>query len=118
VNPFLFKSQPPSSREDHGVLIPAGIAKKSELFAFLAESIPLPEYFGHNWDALEECLTDLDWLDLPKITLIHQDIPLENLPAEQQTYIEILAAAAMDSDQLQVIFPETCRAPIDSLLEL
>jgi hypothetical protein len=26
------------------------------MFAEIAVDFPLPDYFGHNWDALEECL--------------------------------------------------------------
>jgi RNAse (barnase) inhibitor barstar len=34
-------------------------AEREELFAALGEALALPEYFGHNWDAVADCLTDL-----------------------------------------------------------
>ena len=37
---------------------------KQELMAAISEGFEFPDYFGGNWDALEECLRDMgSWLD-------------------------------------------------------
>lgn len=41
----------------------AGCGDKGELLRRMAEAFEFPAYFGHNWDALDECLADLAWLD-------------------------------------------------------
>ncbi len=110
--PFHFQALPLSSKYEHSVVVPVGISSKAELFAFLARALPLPDYFGHNWDALEECLGDLE----SEAALIHQDVPLEGHPPEQRTYLEILAGAAQNSDRFQVIFPEQYRVQVTLLL--
>lgn len=33
--------------------------ERDALFTALAEALPLPDYFGRNWDALADCLSDL-----------------------------------------------------------
>lgn len=40
-----------------------GCTDQRELMARMASALRLPDYFGHNWDALDECLADLEWLD-------------------------------------------------------
>lgn len=35
---------------------------KAALLDALAESLRFPQWFGGNWDALEDCLCDLSWL--------------------------------------------------------
>jgi hypothetical protein len=37
-------------------------ASRAGLFAEAARALKLPAYFGHNWDALYDCLTDPSWL--------------------------------------------------------
>jgi hypothetical protein len=41
----------------------AAISSKQDLMAALAEALELPDYFGGNWDALDEVLRDLGWLE-------------------------------------------------------
>jgi len=112
--PFHFT--PTSVTEADGIVVPTQIGNKAQLLSFLARSVPLPDYFGQNWDALDECLSDLEWLDRPKIILIHRDIPLQHAPVDQRLYLEILADAARKSDRLSIFFPESCRAQVTRIL--
>ena len=111
MTPFHF-----ATTDADGIVVPANIESKTELLALLARAVPLPEYFGQNWDALEECLGNLDWLDRPKLILVHHDVPLQDAPADQCLYLEILSEAAVKSTRLKVVFPEICRAQLERIL--
>jgi RNAse (barnase) inhibitor barstar len=37
------------------------VATKDDFLAACAKAMSFPRYFGHNWDALEDCLRDLSW---------------------------------------------------------
>jgi RNAse (barnase) inhibitor barstar len=78
---------------------------KSDLLNALAASLKFPDYFGHNWDALDECLRDLSWLDDQKsIVLLHKHVPLSN-DEQRRIYLDILKAAqAAHSGRLRVVF--------------
>lgn len=39
----------------------AGCHDKAGLLQSLARALAFPEWFGHNWDAWFDCLTDLGW---------------------------------------------------------
>lgn len=41
----------------------------------LAAALQLPLYFGKNWDALDECLADLEWLPSDAYLLFFADAP-------------------------------------------
>jgi barstar (barnase inhibitor) len=36
-------------------------SEKTSLLENIATALAFPEWFGQNWDALEDCLTDLSW---------------------------------------------------------
>jgi hypothetical protein len=36
-------------------------ADKSQMLSKLSQALDFPSWFGANWDALEDCLTDLSW---------------------------------------------------------
>jgi RNAse (barnase) inhibitor barstar len=41
------------------------LADKRALLTGLAQVLDFPDYFGKNWDALEECLGDMHWREGP-----------------------------------------------------
>jgi hypothetical protein len=116
MTPFHFTGTETLAPGHRLIEVPAHIASKSELLDFLAQAFPLPAYFGHNWDSLEECLLDLDWLTEPKVGLIHHDIPLGTSLSDQELYLRILAEAAQASQRLIITFPGDSRVIIEKLL--
>jgi hypothetical protein len=71
----------------------AGAADKEALLARLAQALAFPDWFGGNWDALEDCLTDLSWRAGTGHALLlerHGELPVDDLGV----LIDVLAAAA------------------------
>ena len=60
-----------------------------------ARALDFPDYFGHNWDALEECLIDLEWLPAKGYVLLIIDAGgvLPDDEEEYETFLEILRDA-------------------------
>lgn len=73
------------------VMIPRGLTSARRLFALFARALRFPSYFGWNWDAFEECLTDLDWLPKGSTVLVfHADLPFPPASRERAIYLGIL----------------------------
>ncbi len=89
--------------------VPAGIRSKSELLAALASAGHFPDYFGGNWDALQDCLRDLSWISNRKVVVMHSDLPLHDKPAECLTYLEILQATL--ADWAESVKPDAAEPP-------
>jgi RNAse (barnase) inhibitor barstar len=84
-------------------VVPEGVElAEGELFAALADALALPDYFGHNWDALDECLRDLE----EPVTLVVRDAAArwERDPEELRMLIEVWLSAAEARDDLQLVF--------------
>lgn len=112
------KGAVPPPRPIYVAQIPPGISTKAELLRDLARLLSFPSYFGFNWDALDECLSDLSWLVADNVWMWHKDLPLANAPGEAQVYLEILSSALDRSSGkvVQVSFPLTCKEAIESML--
>lgn len=60
---------------------------KMSLLENIAKALAFPDWFGRNWDALEDCLTDLSWNEAAGYVLIFED-------ARNDVMTDILASAA------------------------
>lgn len=70
------------------------ISGKADLLSRSAEALRFPAYFGHNWDAFEECLNDMSWgPEGPALLLFdHAGRFAAAEPEQFATALEILAA--------------------------
>lgn len=112
---FEFAPDRPSADETTRVVrIPAGLNRKRRVLAEYARQLPLPEYFGWNWDAFEECLRDLTGLEgVRQVIILHRDVPFPRSPEMRRVYLSILQQRLNEqSDRgplVRVIFPRTVR---------
>lgn len=45
-------------------------------FTEIAAALEFPAYFGHNWDALNDCLIDMGWLPAPGYVVVMTEAEL------------------------------------------
>jgi RNAse (barnase) inhibitor barstar len=50
----------------------AGCSEKGEFLESVSRALEFPAWFGHNWDALFDCLTDLSWHPAPGYVLVFE----------------------------------------------
>jgi len=74
----------------------AGCTEKGEVLARLAEQLQFPAWFGQNWDALTDCLTDFSWRDAGGYVLILEQLGDFRAAGDDDfdTLIEILSEAS------------------------
>jgi RNAse (barnase) inhibitor barstar len=99
------------------VRVPAGIRSKQKLLNVLADKLRFPRYFGHNWDALEECLRDLSWLPAGRpVAIVHEDLPFGERSDHRRTYVAILQSVAQSAKPegrvLSIVWPAALRDEI------
>ena len=114
ASPFLFVDDPASFTAEGALVVrvPAAARGKEKLFGVLARKLRFPAYFGHNWDALDECLRYLSW-DGPqgRIVIVHEGLPFAPSSPNMATYASILADAVTahrpggSPPVLDVVFP-------------
>jgi RNAse (barnase) inhibitor barstar len=64
------------------------IKTREELHELLYSSLNLPDYYGHNWDAFDECIRDTE-IDLPSLVRVRGMLDLsESLPREAAMFRE------------------------------
>jgi RNAse (barnase) inhibitor barstar len=88
-----------ATAESHGP-----IASPEALFSKLAQALELPDYFGHNWDALDECLRDLDG---DVVLLVYDAAVLwREAPEVAAELVDVWLAAAEErsSGEFQLVF--------------
>ena len=68
--------------------------KTTALVEFAAR-LDFPPYFGHNWDAFEECLRDLAWMPAPGYVIVvnRAENILTESARDYSTFIDILSSA-------------------------
>lgn len=119
---FLFSRDPSDlvKAGDAALRVDSGIASRDALFDRYSAGLSIPDYFGRNWDALDECLCDLHWVPEKRVVILHGELP-RLTEEEMSAYLQVLARAVEDwrseeEHDLQVVFPESAEQRVRELL--
>ncbi|MCX8254607.1 hypothetical protein RHAL1_03723 [Beijerinckiaceae bacterium RH AL1] len=115
---FKYYDRPEPSRM--AVHLPRLIGSKQQLFQVYYEYLLLPGYFGFNWDALYDVLTDLQWIKLQSVMIYHEAIP-QISDEDEALYMRLLDDSlrfwrARDERRLLISFNKTDQQKVEQYL--
>jgi RNAse (barnase) inhibitor barstar len=96
------------------------ISGKGDFLTRAASALSFPDYFGNNWDAFEDCLTDMSWHEARGYVLLFDDFGpfADQSPDEFHTALEILKDSASFWANGQKVFVALLRGPSRKSLDL
>jgi hypothetical protein len=105
---------------ESSVVVDDSIREKERLLERLAVGLKFPDYFGGNWDALIDCLSDMSWFEGREAVIDHQSLPALPQP-DLRLYLESLIDAGArrtteTAPRLRFLFRERDRAAIQNAL--
>jgi RNAse (barnase) inhibitor barstar len=72
------------------------VTTRQELHSLLAEAFHFPDYYGHNWDAFDECICDVE---LPShVEIAGLESLRVRLPREAELFQQCIADFARERD--------------------
>jgi hypothetical protein len=114
--PFVFHSGGTEalSQETLVVRIGSNVGTREQLFDRFSTELGLPDYFGGNWDAFDECMQDLHWVETKRVVIVHDGIPP---PPEDslRTYLAVLARRLSKSVEPASSFREALQNSTENL---
>jgi hypothetical protein len=120
ANMFDFTSHPIGLAAD--VSVDDSTKTKEQLLQTIARGLGFPDYFGENWDALIDCLSDLSWLSQSTATIDHivvPPLPERDLRLYLESLVDAMARRAPDDvPRIRIFFRIQDRSKIESSLEL
>lgn len=113
-------------------VVPPNIQDEKELMGIYFNGLWINElgYFGANWDALRDVLSDVSWIpkEMKKVIIYHQDFPLIT-GKDRKIYLRILADTVelwkknpngseytKGPHEFIVVFPPECKSQIEGIL--
>jgi RNAse (barnase) inhibitor barstar len=101
--------------------ITPSLSSTEALFEAYENAFSFPEYFGRNWNAFIDLMSDLSWIDSDEVAVVHEGLPALR-ESELRTYLECLQdvlsrARPTDRPQVRVGFRSADREHIRRLLD-
>ncbi len=101
--------------------LPEDIADVDQLLEAYANLLEFPGYFGFNWNAMDECLRDLEWIENRRVVVVHKALPRIGR-LQLKIYLDVLGdwVREWEEDGLRevvVAFPRDLEELVDSLYE-
>jgi len=91
MSKIMFKTNiiPNTDQNTFVASIRSTVKDKNELLSEISKTLLFPNYFGCNWDALNDCLCDLTWINEKKILIVFESISQLDSKT-QEVLLEIL----------------------------
>lgn len=89
---------------------------EAALFDECAAALQFPAHFGENWDALDECLNDLEWLDGQAGALVITDAEQLLVEADGEAFGTLLELFQAERDAPMHVLLQVSDAAAEGLL--